>query len=207
MRRRALCILLLLSALAPGRTAFGAVGCELNDPDRDVRRLFPGATGYKTLYMSISKKGGAPLLARVEERLGDTFRGIYETADVPYTIYEIYRDKERVGYIHGVNHKGRYGGIQVFLALDLTGTIQSFYIQKLTSQYARQLRDPAFGRQFVGLGLAQFAGYDVVSGKAQGPTAAIINPAPEAETDFRASLRATKKNLILMDEFVLGGRP
>ncbi|HEY6000163.1 MAG TPA: hypothetical protein VI078_12820 [bacterium] len=207
MRRDALCILVLLAALAPGGTAFAAVGCELNDPDRDVRRLFPGATGYKTLYMSISKKGGAPLLARVESRLGDSFRGIYETADVPYTIYEIYRGKERVGYIHGVNHKGEYGGIQVFLALDLAGTIRSFYIQKLTSQYAKQLRDPAFGRQFVGLGLADFAGYDVVTGRAQGRTAAILNPAPRAEIDFRAALRATKKNLILMDEFVLGGKP
>lgn len=124
---------------------------------------------------------------------------------MPYTIYEIYRGTERVGYIHGVNHKGHYGGIQVFLALDLRGTIRSFYIQKLTSQHAQSLRDPEFGRQFIGLGLTDFNDYDVVSGKAQGRTAAIRNPAPRAETDFRASLRATKKNLVLMDEFVLGG--
>jgi hypothetical protein len=207
MGRRALFPLLLLALLAHAPAALGAVGCELNDPDRDVKRLFPGATGYKTLYMSISKKGGAPLLARIEARLGDTFHGIYETPDVPYTIYEIYRDRQRVGYIHGVNHKGQYGGIQVFLALDLTGTIRSFYIQKLTSQYAKQLRDPAFGRPFVGLGLADFAGYDVVTGRAEGRTAAIVNPAPQAEIDFRAAMRATKKNLILMDEFVLAGAP
>jgi hypothetical protein len=207
MARRALLVLTLLLALASARAALGAVGCELNDPDRDVKRLFPGATGYRTLYMSIAKKGGAPLLARVESRLGDTFHGIYETPEVPYTIYEIYRDKTRVGYIHGVNHKGQYGGIQVFLALDLTGTIRSYYLQKLTSQYAKLLRDPAFGRQFLGLGLGDFAGYDVLSGSAQGRTAAILNPAPLAEIDFRAAMRATKKNLILMDEFVLGGKP
>jgi hypothetical protein len=207
MRRRALCLLMLLWALAPAAAVLAAVGCELNDPDRDVKRLFPGSTGYKTLYRSISKMGGAPLLARIEARLGDTFHGIYETADVPYTIYEIYRDKERVGYIHGVNHKGQYGGIQVFLALDLHGTIKSFYIQKLTSQYAKQLRDPAFGRGFVDLRLADFADYNVVSGRAQGRTAAIVNPAPQADIDFRAAMRATKKNLILMDEFVLGGKP
>jgi hypothetical protein len=207
MGRFALCLLVLFSALAPAGAALGAVGCELNDPDRDVRRLFPGATSYKTLYLSIAKKGGPPLLARIEQRLGDRFRGIYETADVPYTIYEIYREKERVGYIHGVNHKGQYGGIQVFLALDLKGTVLSFYIQKLTSQHAKELRDPAFGRQFVGLGLADFAGYDVVSGRAVGKTAAIRNPAPEAEIDYRAAMRATKKNLILMDEFVLGANP
>jgi len=197
--------LLLSLALLPGN-ALGAVGCDLNDPDRDVVRLFPGATGYKTLYMSVTKQGGEKLLARIEVRLGDRFKGLYETPDVPYTIYEIYRDKEKVGYIHGVNHKGQFGGIQVFLALDLTGTIRSFYIQKLTSRYSKELRDPAFGRLFVGLTLEDFYSYDVVGGNASGKVALIVNPAPEAEQDFRAALRAVKKNLILMDEFVLGNR-
>ena len=44
--------------------------------------------------------------------------------------------------------------------------------------------------------------YDVVSGKSSGKVEAIKNPAPEAEADFMAALRAAKKNLILMDEFV-----
>ena len=50
--------------------------------------------------------------------------------------------------------------------------------------------------------MKDFDHYDVVSGKASGKVEAIKNPAPEAEADFRAALRATKKNLILMDEFV-----
>jgi hypothetical protein len=33
------------------------------------------------------------------------------------------------------------------------------------------------------------------------------NPAPQAEADFRAALRATKKNLILMDEFIHMAQP
>ena len=72
----------------------------------------------------------------------------------------------------------------------------------MTSQYAGKLRDAKFGKQFVGLTLKDFEQYDVVSGKASGKVEAIKNPAPEAEADFRAALRATKKNLILMDEFV-----
>ena len=40
-----------------------AVGCDLNDPDRDVKRLFPGSTGFKTLYVSIDKAGGQGALA------------------------------------------------------------------------------------------------------------------------------------------------
>jgi hypothetical protein len=34
----------------------------------------------------------------------------------------------------------------------------------------------------------------------------IKNPAPEAEPDFKAALRGTKKNLILVDEFILGNK-
>ena len=145
--------------------AFAAVGCDLNDPDRDVARLFSGATGFKTSYVSIKDQGGAALLSRIEARLGDKFKGLYETIDVPYTIYEVLKDRRKVGYIHGVNQKGVYGGIQVFVALDLAGTIKAFYVQKVTSRHAKALRGPEFGKQFEGLNLDDFQGYAVVSGK------------------------------------------
>ena len=196
------CFLPLLFVLAATTLAFGAVGCDLNDPDRDVARLFPESTGYKTNYVSIDRKGGEPLLAKVETRLGDKFHGIYETIDVPYTIYEIFAHKKKIGYIHGVNQKGQFGGIQVFVSLDLEERIKAFYIQKMTSKHAGKLRDRNFGRQFLGLTLKDFELYDVISGKTSGKVEAIKNPAPEAAADFRATLRATKKNLILMDEFV-----
>lgn len=195
-------LLTLLIILCVSGHVWGAVGCDLNDPDRDVARLFPESTGYKTIYTSIVQKGGEKLLQTVEARLGDTFQGIYENIDVPYTIYEIFDKKQKIGYIHGVNQKGQFGGIQVFLALDLNGNIKAFYIQKMTSQYAGQLREKKFGKQFVGLNLKDFDQYDVRSGKAVGKVEAIENPSPEAGIDFRAALRATKKNLILMNEFV-----
>jgi hypothetical protein len=194
-------IFTLLSVLIGYGAAWGAVGCDLNDPDRDVARLFPESTGYKTIYTSVVQKGGEKLLAKIETRLGDKFHGLYETIDVPYTIYEIFNSKKKIGYIHGVNQKGQFGGIQVFLVLDLDGRIKGFYIQKMTSQYAGKLRDAKFGKPFVGLTLKDFDHYDVVSGKTSGKVETIKNPAPEAEGDFRAALRATKKNLILMDEF------
>jgi hypothetical protein len=120
-------------------------------------------------------------------------------------MYQVFKGKDLIGYIHGVNQKGQYGGVQVVLALDLEGNIRSFYFQKLTNQYAKLLRDPAFGRQFVGLNLKDFEDYDVVTGQAKPGSriAAIKNPAPKAEVDFRAALRAAKKNLILCDEFLL----
>jgi len=200
-------LILLTTALIAFESSglMAAVGCDLNDPDRDVKRLFPESTGYKTLYVSIAKKGGEPLLREIEARLGDRFKGLYENIDVPYTMYRIYKGADVIGYIHGVNQKGHYGGIQVFLALDLEGTIKAFYVQKLTSKGAKAFRDEAFGRGFTGLGLKDFFRYDPVSGKETPPgkIGAIRNPAPESADDFAAILRAVKKNLILVDEFLL----
>jgi hypothetical protein len=206
VKRFILTTMVLVAGASPALLA--AVGCDLNDPDRDVRRLFPGSTGYKTLYVSIAKKGGEELLRDIERRLGDRFTGLYETIDVPYTMYEIFSGTELVGYIHGVNQKGQYGGLQIFLALDTAGTIRAFYIQKLTSKGAKLFRDESFGRQFVGLSLEEFSRYDPHAGTETPPgrVGRITNPALEAAADFKAIMRATKKNLILVDEFLLGNR-
>jgi hypothetical protein len=188
--------------LLPGISgdAFAAVGCDLNDPDRDVKRLFPASTGYKTAYLSVSKTGGEALLKQVEERLGDRFSGIYETIDVPYTVYTIFNGRETIGYIHGINQKGQYGGLQVFLAFDTAGRITDFYYQKLTSRDAAALRSPEFAAQFKGLSMADFASYNPVT-KAGIP--GVIKQ--REDNDFFATLRAVKKNLILMDVFIFNG--
>lgn len=194
--------LLFVLILLSGR-AFAAVGCDLNDPDRDVKRLFPDSTGYKTEYLSVEKVGGGPLYQKMEAALGDKFSGIYEKIDVPYTVYTVLKDGAPIGFIHGVNQKGKYGGMQVVLALDTKGVIQSFYFQKLTSKQAAALRSPDFGNQFKGLSLRDFANYDVAnhSFPPESKAAKIKNPTAETD-DFYAALRGTKKNLILMDNFV-----
>ena len=58
-------VLAFILLLAASPVAWSAVGCDLNDPDRDVARLFPGSTGYNTIYTSILLKGGRRLMARV----------------------------------------------------------------------------------------------------------------------------------------------
>jgi len=178
--------------------AWAATGCDLNSPDRDVPRLFPESTRYRSNYVSLR----ADQLRSVVARLGESFRVLYDPLNVPYTVYEIYNGSEKVGYIHGVNQKGQFGGIQVFVALDLAGRIKSFYIQKMSGQWAGKFRDTEFGRRFLGISLKDFDSFDPVSGKGSGRLAKIRNPAPEMETDFYGVLRALKKNLILMDELV-----
>jgi hypothetical protein len=182
---------------------FAAVGCDLNDPDRDVKRLFPDSTGYKTAYLSVDKLGGQPLLQEIETRLGDKFQGLYETIDVPYTVYTIYKGDNIIGYIHGINQKGQYGGLQVFLSYDAQGNIRDLYYQKMTNRKTAELRSADFAKQFAGLSLADFKTYNpqtAAGGSAK--VLAIKNPSGGDATDFNATLRAVKKNLILMDIFV-----
>jgi hypothetical protein len=197
----ALAVFLIIMRLSSG-PAWGAVGCDLNDPDRDVKRLFPGATKYKTVSLEIQKVGGNKLLAKIEARLRDKLHGLYETTDVPYTMYVIYANKKKIGYIHGVNQKGRYGAISIFLVMDLDERLKGFYIQKMTGEYAGKFRSAEFAKQFVGLTLEDFEQFDVISGKTTGKVSEIKNPVPEEEHEFRYIMRGTKKNLILANEFV-----
>jgi hypothetical protein len=180
--------------------ALAAISCELNYPASDVVRLFPDSTSYKTVYFSFAQRGGEPLLRKVEARLGGV-PALYAPLNVPYVLYEVYRGNKKVGYVHGVNQKGQFGVLEVFVSLDMEGTIKAFYIQRIAGSWGRKFTSPKFGRQFVGLNLKDFERYDTVNVKGTGKVAAIENPAPEAVTDFFGVLRAVKKNLVLMDEF------
>ncbi len=181
--------------------AMGAVGCTLNDPDRDIQRIFPEGTGYKTEFISIKEKGGLKLEKEVEAKLGDKLDSLYEVEDVPYAYYTVLKGKIPIGRIHGVNQKGMYGGMQIILATDLEGKVLDFYYQKISSPEARRFRDKSFTDNFKGITLADF--YSGDSGSGPGRIAKIMNPTERSHEDFKATLRSIKKNLILLDIFKL----
>jgi hypothetical protein len=198
--------LLAVPVLALAAPLSAAVSCELNQPTVDVPRLFPGCTSYKTIYFSFASRGGAPLLRKVEGRLGGV-PALYAPLDVPFVLYEVYKGTQKIGYVHGVNQKGQFGVLEVFVSLDLEGRVKAFYLQRVAGTWASKLTARKFGLQFVGITLKDFAEYDMLAGKGTGKVAAIVNPAPEALTDFLGILRAVYKNLILMDEFFYSVKP
>ena len=179
--------------------SFAAIGCTLNDPDRDIQKLFPQSTGYKTDFITIQERGGEKLKKEVEQILGDTFDPLYESLDVPYSYYTVLKGKDVIGYVHGVNQKGTYGTIQIILATDTNGKIIGFYYQKISSPEAEKFREKSFTDKFIGLELADFYKSDDSSGK----VAAIKDPTEKNKDDFKATIRGTKKNLILLDTFLL----
>ena len=189
-------ILIVLSGI---QNVYGAVGCTLNNPDRDIQRLFPKATNYKTDFVTIKEHGGKELIKEIETKLKDKLEPTYESIDVPYAYYTILKKKETIGYVHGVNQKGMYGGIQLILATDPNGMIIDFYYQKLSSPESKKFRDKKFTKQFKGLTLADFYKHDDMTKK-------IKNPVKNNAKDYIATLRGIKKNLILHDEFKLNNK-
>jgi hypothetical protein len=185
--------------------AFAAVGCSLNDPDRDVKRIFPQSTGYSTKFITLKEIGGEVLKNKIEEKLGDKFDSVYESLDVPYAYYTVLKGKEVIGYIHGVNQKGKFGGLQLILATDLNGKIIAFYYQRISSPESSKFRATQFTGQFKGLSLKEFYEYNVANNSlSEGPITKIDDPSANSPEDFRATLRGIKKNLILLDEFLHG---
>jgi len=174
--------------------SFAAVGCTLNDPDRDIKRLFPNSTGYRTSFITIEERGGEELKKRIEDKLGDKFDPIYENIDVPYAYYDVLQGEEVIARIHGVNQKGKYGGIQLILATDLDGKIIEFYYQRISSPEAKKFRGSLFTDQFISLTLEDLC-KDSID---------INDPSKDNYEDFFFTLRGIKKNLILLHEFKLG---
>jgi len=177
------------------QNTFAAVGCTLNTPDRDIKRLFPKATNYKTEFITIKERGGNKLSREIEAKLKDKLEPTYESIEVPYAYYTVLKSKETIGYVHGVNQKGIYGGMQLILATDPNGAIIDFYYQKITSPESKKFRGKKFTKQFIGLTLADFYTKDLKK--------KVKDPSKKSAGDWLATLRGIRKNLILHDEFKL----
>lgn len=191
-------ILTVLITLLCAQNTYAAVGCTLNAPDRDIKRLFPKATNYKTEFIAIKDRGDKKLAEEIEAKLKDKLEPVYESLDVPYAYYTVLKGKEVIGHVHGVNQKGMYGGLQLILATDPNGVIIDFYYQKITSPESRKFRDRKFTKQFVGLSLADFYTKDLKK--------KIKDTSKNSAGDYFATLRGIKKNLILHDEFKLNNK-
>ncbi len=204
MRKLLFSFLLLISIYS---SAFAAVGCSLDDPDRDVKRLFPESTGYLTKFVTLKEIGAQALLSKIEEKLGDKFDSVYEDLEVPYAYYTILKGKDPIGYIHGVNQKGKFGVLQLVVATDLGEKIIAFYYQRISSPESSKFRAAQFTSQFKGLSLVDFSKYNIANTSlSEGRITRVTDPSVNSPEDFRATIRGLKKDLILLDEFLHGVR-
>jgi len=205
----------IAGALAAVRMAAGAIGCTLSNPARDLRALYPDMTSYREDVLELRRlPEGRRLYDDLQARLRDDLDPVYEAFDTPYTLYSVYRGEQRIGYVHGVNVRGRGGVIQVFLALDpQNATVVRLFFQRLESPGAAALRRPEVTGQFAGLSLADFYKHDYYAvAEPDNPADRVGRLAPPASLpagaaeDWKATLRGVRKNLILMDLFAFDRR-
>ncbi len=206
--------ILTAALLIVPQAALAAIGCTLSNPAQDLKYLYPGMTSYKEDLKEFTRlKDGAALFAALKDRLGSDLDEIYETLETPYTVYRVFKGKEFIGVVHGVNVPGKGGVIQVFLSTDpKSAAIKRFFYQRLESPAAKALRANKFRTQFEGLSLADFYKHDYYSAAEPDAAADKIGrlkaPALDegGKPDYDASLRGLRKNLILLDFFVYGRR-
>lgn len=194
---------LILITLFYSSHILGATGCTLNDPDRDVKRLFPKSTGYKTDFIMYKEHGGEALVKEVEEKLGGKLDPSYESIDVSFAYYTVLKGKETIGRIHGLNQKGVFGGLQLILATDLDGKILDFFYQRISSPDAKKFKNKDFTKQFAGLTLADFYVHRFKKGSDGDKIGKIESPSKEQVEDFKNTIRGLMKNLIQLDVFHL----
>ncbi len=193
---------------------FGAIGCTLSNPSEDLKYLYPGMTSFKEDLNEFPRmKDGRQLFNGLKARLRADLDPIYETFETPYTVYSVFTGKTKIGIVHGVNVPGKGGVIQVFLSLDpATAEIKSFFFQRLESPAASALRAKEFRAQFNGLTLADFYKHDYYAARdpksKADKVAAVKPPSLDANSlsDYAASLRGLRKNLVLLDYFVFNRR-
>jgi len=191
---------------AGSEIAFAAVGCTLNNPDRDIRVLFPDSTGYKTHFKTIRDTGGDTLMEEIEKKLGGGLDPDYENMDVDHVYYQVFKDKDTIGWVFGINQSGEYGLLQLILATDTEGKILNFYYQKFRSPNIDAFKDTNFTGKFTGRTLADFYAHSAYRGTTQDPLASIKDPTESNDPDFNNTMRGLKLNLLLFDTFWLNGK-
>ncbi len=198
-----------------GLEAAAAIGCTLSNPARDLKSLYPEMTSYREDVREFSKMSqGRETYDALAARVGSALDPVYESFDTPYTLYSVFKEGERIGYVHGVNVAGRGGVIQIFVSLHpVTAAIEKLVFQRLESPGGRAMRAREVREQFTGLTLADFYKHDYFAvadaSNAADRIASIKVPAtlPElAKPDWAATMRGIRKNLVLMDVFVYDRR-
>lgn len=189
--KAALAVALVLAA-AP-RPAAAAVGCSLSNPEADLRRFFAEMTDYTVNYLSFAVQRPAALGA-LEAALGDELDAVYETADVPYTLYTVFSRGEVIGHVFGANQRGTYSNIQVIAVAAADGLLREVYLQRIRSPRFPDFVAPSFTGALGTLPLGLYPAFRACYVDGACDDVPIPDPtAGEEAGDYRAILRALAK--------------
>ena len=173
--------------------AEAAIGCSLNNPDEDIQRFFPEMTSYRVHFVSfkIQNPEGHQLL---EEKLKAPLDPVFETIDVPYSLYIVEGESSRLGYVLGSNNRGAHSSIQVIAALNPQGQLLEVYLQRIRSPEADRFRSAKFLETLSQHSLQEFARESSCFSGEKCEGALVADPSEgRALQDYQAILRGLAK--------------
>jgi hypothetical protein len=163
-------------------SSFAAV-CVFRFPDRDVYKLYPKATNYKSVLKKVDKTAKG----KIEALLGQSL----EADETELTFYEVYKSKDLIGIIHPHAERGEYGTIEVVWAFTPDGKIIDFTIQRDREKKGKELNSPAFRKQFTGKDI----NFPFTVEKSREINSKLIKPVNGAEIGSSAIAYGAKKTL------------
>jgi hypothetical protein len=172
-------VLLALSAVLVMSREVHAAICVWRKPDADIRQFFPGAQSYRTELKPVGARRAAierAIGARLDPDEGD------------FKFYRILSGERTVGTVLTHLGKGRYGAIEVVIALDPGGAVKGVRLQVVREPNGikRQITGDAFLGQFVG----KRAGDPVQVGRD-------IRPVPGADQSSETVAFSVRKMLLV----------
>ena len=119
--------------------------CPWRDPEKDLKVLFPSASGYEVETRILSGLR-QELAARLGRNLAADENALH--------LYRIYRDTTQIGTVVTRRVKGEHGVIEIVVGAGMDGQVRGWRLQRLREPeaVAKILQDPAWVRSFEGKG-------------------------------------------------------
>ena len=117
--------------------------CAFRNPDRDTYKLFPQATGYRSVIKTMDAKAKKAVEAFLGQPLDYDESG-------EHTFYLVLKGEKVIGVIRPHAERGKYGIVEMIWAFSLDGKIIDFLIQRSRERGTDKLKRDEFRGQFRG---------------------------------------------------------
>ncbi|MEC7946963.1 MAG: hypothetical protein VX265_05300 [Myxococcota bacterium] len=199
--------LLVTLGLAHPASGWAATGCSLRNPHTDIRGFFPSYSDYIVQYVTFARQdpGGSAALSR---SLRDELDPLFESEDVPYTLYTVRQAGVTLGYVYGTNQRGKHGNLQVIAVTDADHVLQEVVLQTLRSPHRDAFLDPDWLRQLSKHPLDSWTEHAACYVEGHCENVPVPDPTGgAASADHRAILRALAKLALLRSALLHPGAP
>lgn len=165
---RLLSLILLAAALCS--SVHAQAFCALRDPNRQIYKLFPKATSYRSIVRTVDKDARLQVGTRLPFTLHFNELG-------RHTLYIPMRGDEILGLVHVRSEAGRWGLVEVAWGLDLDLRVLNFEFQRCRDRQRKALEAPDVRTKLAGAGFSSLRAMLTERGDALAPAGLPVDAA------------------------------